>query len=242
MHKGKVRTSDWSKPLDREQIEYAAADAYAGYMLFRIMDEKRKTFTPVPPLPAFAEEYAPMPVAATDKNDLTTPAPRRTTSHRKQDSVPDLLESMNDSTRALYDALHQYHQDLINNRRQPETAVPSYQLVQPAILIVIAQTRPADVAALQAIKGVGKIMIQKHSTAWLEIIAEHQSAVPIEVTGTTTGQSPVKSPEVWRVPTGVAALNTSPATQQIHTSTVTRVTETESANTCLLYTSPSPRD
>ena len=228
MHKGKVRTSDWSKPLDQEQIEYAAADAYAGYMLFRVMDEKRKTFTPVPPLPAFAEEYAPMPVAATEKSDASMPPPRRTTSHKKQDSVPDLLEAMDESTRALYDDLHRYHQDLINNRRQPDSAVPSYQLVQPAILIVVAQTCPADITTLQAIKGVGKIMIQKHSAAWLDIIATHQSSEPLEVSNTTTEQAAVQSPEKWRLPTGAAAFDTSPATQQPHTSSTD--TDTMSAS------------
>jgi len=224
MHKGKVRTSDWSKPLEQEQIEYAAADAYAGYMLFRIMDEKRKSFTPVPPLPAFAEEYAPMPATATEQSNAVMPPPRRFTSHRKQDSVPDLLEAMDDLSRALYDALHQYHQDLVNNRRQPESGVPSYQLVQPAILIVIAETRPADVTALQAIKGIGKIMIQKHSAAWLDIIATHQSAK----TTTTTDTSPIQSPEVWRLPTGVAALNTSPTADGTHPDT--NATETDAAS------------
>lgn len=46
-----VRESDWSRPLDREQIHYAAADAYAGFRLFDVMESKRKMLKPTPPIP-----------------------------------------------------------------------------------------------------------------------------------------------------------------------------------------------
>ena len=35
LYKGDVRTSNWSKPLSRDQINYAAGDAYAGFMLYK---------------------------------------------------------------------------------------------------------------------------------------------------------------------------------------------------------------
>ncbi|KUI67626.1 Werner syndrome ATP-dependent helicase [Cytospora mali] len=60
LHKGKVRTSNWSEPLDQEQIHYAAADAYAGFMLYYCMDAKRVSMQPVPPLPVYAETYLPV--------------------------------------------------------------------------------------------------------------------------------------------------------------------------------------
>ncbi|KUI61008.1 Werner syndrome ATP-dependent helicase [Cytospora mali] len=60
LHKGKVRTSNWSEPLDQEQIHYAAADAYAGLMLYYCMDAKRVSMQPVPPLPVYAETYLPV--------------------------------------------------------------------------------------------------------------------------------------------------------------------------------------
>ncbi|KAL4808457.1 ribonuclease H-like domain-containing protein [Aspergillus unguis] len=50
-----VRCSNWSKPITAQQAHYAAADAYAGYQLFVVMDAKRRALTPVPPLPAFDE-------------------------------------------------------------------------------------------------------------------------------------------------------------------------------------------
>ncbi|KAF1838606.1 hypothetical protein BDW02DRAFT_362237 [Decorospora gaudefroyi] len=44
-----VRESDWSLPLDLEQIHYAAADAYAGFRLYHILEWKRTRLRPTPP-------------------------------------------------------------------------------------------------------------------------------------------------------------------------------------------------
>ncbi|KAF3040851.1 hypothetical protein E8E11_006676 [Didymella keratinophila] len=46
-----VRSSDWSLPLNRQQIHYAAADAYAGFRLFDVLEKKRKQLKPTPPRP-----------------------------------------------------------------------------------------------------------------------------------------------------------------------------------------------
>ncbi|KAL4908132.1 ribonuclease H-like domain-containing protein [Aspergillus multicolor] len=50
-----VRCSNWQKPIGAQQAHYAAADAYAGYQLFMVMEAKRKALKPVPPLPAHDE-------------------------------------------------------------------------------------------------------------------------------------------------------------------------------------------
>jgi len=57
--KGSVRTSDWSWPLNSSQMQYAATDAYAGFMLFHCMNAKRLAMDPIPPLPRLAETYLP---------------------------------------------------------------------------------------------------------------------------------------------------------------------------------------
>lgn len=57
LDKGKVRTSNWSQPLNKDQANYAAADAYAGFMLFHCMNAKRMDMDPIPPLPVYAETY-----------------------------------------------------------------------------------------------------------------------------------------------------------------------------------------
>ncbi|XPT02390.1 Exodeoxyribonuclease I [Ascochyta lentis] len=46
-----VRSSDWSLPLNLQQIHYAAADAYAGFRLYDALEEKRKQLKPTPPRP-----------------------------------------------------------------------------------------------------------------------------------------------------------------------------------------------
>lgn len=44
-----VRESDWSQPLETEQIHYAADDAYAGFRLYHILESKRMQLTTIPP-------------------------------------------------------------------------------------------------------------------------------------------------------------------------------------------------
>lgn len=59
---GSVRLSDWSRPVDFEQMHYAAADAYAGLHLFDVLESKRKKLNPPPPIPSvcdFDDEPAP---------------------------------------------------------------------------------------------------------------------------------------------------------------------------------------
>ena len=58
--KDKVRVSKWSKPLNQKQIQYAANDAYAGFMLYHCMEAKRTRMDPIPPRPAHAELYRPI--------------------------------------------------------------------------------------------------------------------------------------------------------------------------------------
>ncbi|KAK7914696.1 hypothetical protein PG985_012399 [Apiospora marii] len=55
--KGKTRTSDWSKPLNRDQLTYAADDAYAGFMLYHRMNAKRLAMAIVPTLPVHVDQY-----------------------------------------------------------------------------------------------------------------------------------------------------------------------------------------
>lgn len=57
LDKGKVRTSNWSQPLNKDQVHYAAADAYAGFMLFHCLNARRMDMDPIPPLPVYAETY-----------------------------------------------------------------------------------------------------------------------------------------------------------------------------------------
>ncbi|TGJ78124.1 hypothetical protein E0Z10_g10644 [Xylaria hypoxylon] len=50
-----VRTSDWSRPLDMNQVIYSASDAYAGLQLFATLEHHRRQLDPCPPSPHRAE-------------------------------------------------------------------------------------------------------------------------------------------------------------------------------------------
>ncbi|MCJ1386732.1 hypothetical protein MMC17_009858 [Xylographa soralifera] len=61
--KGEVRSSDWSQPLNYQQIQYAASDSYAGLQLYDVMERKRKVLEPTPPRPEHAELGLPIRLA-----------------------------------------------------------------------------------------------------------------------------------------------------------------------------------
>ncbi|KFY30107.1 hypothetical protein V494_08261 [Pseudogymnoascus sp. VKM F-4513 (FW-928)] len=106
--KGEVRGSDWSEPLSMEQILYAASDAYAGFILYDVLEAKRKALRPTPPRPYHAELNLPIRLAsgieivtADESLDDATAAlePRKTSKSAPQDpslSIP--LEADDDAS------------------------------------------------------------------------------------------------------------------------------------------------
>ncbi|KAK3621596.1 hypothetical protein LTR56_022703 [Elasticomyces elasticus] len=60
LNKGEVRVSSWSKKLSKEQADYSASDAYAGFQLFHALEAKRLRMDPTPPRPAFRELEEPL--------------------------------------------------------------------------------------------------------------------------------------------------------------------------------------
>ncbi|KAK5681507.1 hypothetical protein LTS10_006039 [Elasticomyces elasticus] len=60
LNKGEVRVSSWSKKLPKEQADYSASDAYAGFQLFHALEAKRLKMDPTPPRPAFRELEEPL--------------------------------------------------------------------------------------------------------------------------------------------------------------------------------------
>ncbi|KAI4249866.1 MAG: hypothetical protein LQ352_005517 [Teloschistes flavicans] len=58
-----VRGSDWSEDLNYDQIYYAASDPYAGFQLYHIMNNQRRSIHPSPPLPAHVELNLPIRLA-----------------------------------------------------------------------------------------------------------------------------------------------------------------------------------
>ncbi|KAL7936700.1 hypothetical protein V8C35DRAFT_296183 [Trichoderma chlorosporum] len=63
LYKGQaVRTGNWMRRLNTEQIDYAASDAYAGLQLYYVLEEKRKALVPCPSRPHHAELRLPIPL------------------------------------------------------------------------------------------------------------------------------------------------------------------------------------
>ena len=60
LKKDEVRISQWASRLSGQQTHYAAADAYAGFRLYRQLDYERRRMNPMPPRPAFLELDQPL--------------------------------------------------------------------------------------------------------------------------------------------------------------------------------------
>ncbi|KAI1740336.1 hypothetical protein F4680DRAFT_116358 [Xylaria scruposa] len=99
--KGNVRTSDWSRPLNWNQTQYAATDAYACFMLFHCMNAKRLVMDPVPPFPRLAETY------------LCSTAPKSTTLQ---------LESLTEDGRVLLITAKEFFSPLKDEQQDRVTA------------------------------------------------------------------------------------------------------------------------
>lgn len=73
-----VRCGDWTRPLNYDQVQYAATDPYACIRLFNTMDGKRKELVPVPPRPAHAELDLPIRLV---EGEVSVNKKRRVVSH-----------------------------------------------------------------------------------------------------------------------------------------------------------------
>jgi ribonuclease D len=209
LYKGDVRTSNWSKPLKQDQIDYAAGDAYAGYMLYHCMNYKRTKMKRVPPLPVYAETYQEfgMPgikplrltskakdgtvmtsetffgVSMADGVSSKTKAKDKKSPAASKPKVPAIPKELTDPTsQALFSELVLCRASLAE-----KAGVPAYRVCTEPILVKLALTRPIDKDELLAIKGMGAKQQESHGQAWLDVISTFISQNGITpVTATTT--------------------------------------------------------
>ena len=164
----RFRASDWSKPLSRAQIEYAADDAYAGFMLFHVLENKRRRLADAPSRPAFADGTPPH------------------GSKRTGTGVPSVKKRRRAGAAAaqLLPALYALRETICSNVRElcpvePESVATEYTLR------VLAEGRPCNEGDLGFIPGAQKLA--KYSKQWnIDLIAyiqEHSTTVKASTTG-----------------------------------------------------------
>jgi ribonuclease D len=217
LYKGDVRTSNWSKPLSKDQIDYAAGDAYAGYMLYHCMNYKRLQMKPTPPMPIHAEKYTeakrsgicPLRLEgqSVDGTPLTSEsffgvwmgdsiAPEKGTGKLTAPKAPAIpKELLDDATsQALYN-------ELVRRRISIATkaGVPVYRVTTNPVLVSLALQRPVEKSQLLTIKGIGAKQQETYGDIWLEVISHFLNAndLPIAtaaVTSTSTTTKLVQDP------------------------------------------------
>ncbi|KAG5979194.1 hypothetical protein E4U55_005458 [Claviceps digitariae] len=104
-----VRSSDWTKRLNEQQVIYAASDAYAGIQLYHVLEAKRKMLNPCPERPYHLELELPIPFlepklpqleANADDTELPDAASYHTTDSSSPQSEPPQPASASPTTQS----------------------------------------------------------------------------------------------------------------------------------------------
>ncbi|KAF2246075.1 hypothetical protein BU26DRAFT_521580 [Trematosphaeria pertusa] len=206
---GKVRKSNWKRPLNERQKTYAAADAYAGVMLYHCLNAKRVAMDPKPPMPLLADRYLPFGSAKQEAVRLLPSKEGETfataavvfgveelqqeekqqnsgTDPVSKDSVPKNRATKACKERPKLDTKSQALFDQLSLRRKvlaKAEGVPAFRVASDAVLESLARERPEDDDALLSVKGIGKKQQDKYGAEWLEVIAQFlaiNEIVPLE--------------------------------------------------------------
>ncbi|KAK4561107.1 hypothetical protein LTR86_005062 [Recurvomyces mirabilis] len=103
LKKDDVRVSAWARPLNQEQCDYSASDAYAGYQLFRELEVRREMIDPRPPRPAWQELKEPLVLG--DGTKLRAKPKSSAVSAAKASTSPPAEELDDDAEEEFYDAV-----------------------------------------------------------------------------------------------------------------------------------------
>ncbi|KAF2646561.1 hypothetical protein P280DRAFT_388152 [Massarina eburnea CBS 473.64] len=240
LSKGPVRTSNWSRALNPNQITYAAADAYAGFMLFHCMNAKRMAMDPTPPLPIFADSYpkighrggiclhpleeggeAIMAEAffnipaedekADDKPDIENPANPEPLNILKQTKKP--LTKAKVQAVSL-DAVSKVLYDRLSENRKAlamEQNVKPYMIASNATLEGLAHRRPLTQDELLEVKGIGERKQAAYGAEWLTVITQFLSSEEATVATIQEPKTPIPNPRRQKIQPDDMSGSSSPA-------------------------------
>jgi len=183
LFKGNVRTSNWSQPLKTMQKDYAASDAYAGFMLYKILNKKRLAMRPTPPLPIYAENYPsgkksltdPILLDVGDGTTITTEEffgvkPAKEHVETTAVEVQTATEPLDPTSQALLDELVTRRATLAE-----KLDIPPTRIVSNTVLEAIAREYPVLPRSLLEVKGIGKIQQQKYGDEWLDVVSRFKA-------------------------------------------------------------------
>jgi hypothetical protein len=136
-----VRSSDWSKPLNLQQIHYAAADAYAGFRLYHMIEWKRKQLRPTPPSRGVCDYDAKaVPRAKKPKKKATAKKVKLTDDIVAEDSTSALVQDQENNEEGAEaeevdeeseEGYETAPEDLEDNNQFEESAAPSSSESEP---------------------------------------------------------------------------------------------------------------
>jgi ribonuclease D len=213
LHKGDVRTSDWSKALNQDQIRYAASDAYCGFVLYRIMDAKRLKLVPTPPRPEHAEKWAPIrlaePVVSDEETEASesaelAPLPGKATETTSSKTTKSIISKKPASEVDNLDTLGKSVFDaLCENRAEIATrdGLKPYIIATNTVLANVAKARPKTLEDLAKVKGVGPLKLKNYGEGWLKVISTHVGHLDPALSITPRNDSFLSTSEELAVPT-----------------------------------------
>lgn len=167
-----IRCGRWSKPINQKQSDYAASDAYAGFVLYHVMEAKRR------------KQQA----LSDDKDDVEAPPdipqldgadPRRNIVRKRADDILD------PTLQPLFSVLRAWRRNSATQQN-----LPPYQIAYDRTLKEIARKQPRSMKELKQISGIGEVTATRYGPEWLEIIQEHAPATDTHREGLSTEQSP----------------------------------------------------
>ncbi|TKA62824.1 hypothetical protein B0A49_04736 [Cryomyces minteri] len=178
--KDKVRRSNWTKPLNQSQIDYAASDAYAGFMLYHVLEAKRKVLRPVPPPPGHAELG--LPIRLTDEDEAAAPG-------SAQSRASELDEELDPVSKRLFAALRQRRNEIAKEKN-----IVPIVVALDRTLLRIARLRPPHVDGIKFLNGIGGRREDRYCVEWLRVVRDHTfDAQPTPSSSTSTSEEPFPS-------------------------------------------------